>query len=322
MSKSHKSNKRDILVIFSIILLVLAIFMALISTSKITANEEKLLEYKENSYIDYEINEDKKIVSINFKYNFLTSRKISFDYDYDITASIIAINKETDKNVYYNQVVLIPSKKIGEVNTAAYAITEVLNVNYEDYNKIIKEKLNKQDLSKINAYMEISLNTNTISDSFNNRLQNKSSSLLKIPLLTDDINVTKQELNETKSLLGIKDELIKNKKLFVLAIIMTSLSIIIFIGAFILYLINPQNSYNKEYKNVSKMIREYDELIEVVFALPNLKNKKIIEVSEIKDFITLRDKYELAITLVSLKNNLYFLMFKENRVWKYFIEMK
>ncbi len=323
MHKKEKSNKRDILITFSIILFLLALFMAIISTSKVTAKKEELLEYRENSYIDYEVKEDNNI-NINFNYNFLTNKKISFDYDYDITASVIARNKETDKNMYYNQIILMPSKKIGEVDTATYNINESLNINYEEYNKIVKEKLNKQDLTKIDAYMEISLNTNTISNNFSEKMQVNSNTLVKIPLLKDNILITKNELKEKNYLIGVKDVLIKNKKLFAIAIIMASLSSIILIIAFITFLINPttKNNYHKEYKKVIKLLKEYDELIEVIYEMPNFKNKKIIEVNDIDDFITLRDKYELAITLVSLENFLIFIMIDNNNIWKYAIEMK
>lgn len=322
MKKIQKSNKRDVLIILSVILLVLAVIMALISTSKITAKTEKLLEYKENSHIGYDIKEDN--ISIDFDYNFLTDKKISFDYNYDITATIVATNKETGKNLLYNQIVLMPSKKIGEVDTATYSIKESLNINYEEYEKIVKEKINKQDLNKIDSYVEISLNTNTFSNDFSEKLQVKSSSLIKIPLLKDDPFISKKELKETNYLVGVKDELIKNKKLFAIAIIMTSLSLIILIGAFILYLINPniENSYNREYKKVVKMVENYDELIERVYKIPSLKEKKIIEVSNIADFITLRDKYDLTITMVDEGDIVIFLMFHNNKAWKYIIEKK
>ncbi len=321
MSKKQKSNKRDILITFSIILFLFAIIMAIISTSKVTAKKEKLLEYRENSYINYEIKEDSNI-NINFNYNFLSSKKISFDYDYDITAAVVARNKETDKNMYYNQIVLTPSKKIGEVDTATYEINEALNVNYEEFNKIVKEKLNKQDLSKIDAYLEISLNTNTISYDFNEKLKINSTSKVKIPLLADNIVITKSELKEKNFLIGIKEDLIKNKKLFALAIIMTSLSGFILICAFIVFLLNPntKNNYRREYKKVIKLLRDYDELIEVVYEFPSFKNKKIIEVNAVDDFITLRDKYELSITLVSKDNVFTFIMDYHNNIWKYVIE--
>lgn len=323
MRKKEKSNIRDILIIFSIILFLFAVIMAIISTSKLTAKKEKLLEYRENSYINYEIKEDSNI-NINFNYNFLISKKISFDYDYDITASVVARNKETDKNMYYNQIILIPSKKIGEVDTAAYRINESLNINYEEYNKILKEKLNKQDLTNIDAYIEISLNTKTISNDFSKKLHVNSATIAKIPLLTDNILITKSELKEKNFLIGTKDEVIKNKKLFAMAIIMTSLSLIILIIAFIIFLINPnaKNNYSREYKKVIKLLKDYDELIEVVYELPSFKNKKIITISDIDTFMTLRDKYELRITLMSSKEFLTFIMIHNNNIWKYNIEMK
>lgn len=323
MIKRNKSNKKDILIILSIILFSLAIIMAIISTSKITAKKEKLLEYRENSFIDYEI-KDNKFVNIDFNYTFLIDKKNSFDYDYDITASIIAHNIETGKNIYYNQVVLMPSKKIGTIDTAIYSIKEPLSINYEDYNKMVKEKINNQDLNKIDAYMEISLNTKTIFNNFSEKIAVNSKTLINIPLLKDSIVVNKKELQEKDYLIGVKKELIKNKKLFIFAIIMSSLSSSIFILVFIVSLFNPnqKNSYNREYKKVIKLLKEYDELIEVVYEMPNYKNKKNIEVSDIDDFITLRDKYELNITLVSLDKVFNFIMVYNNNIWKYTIEIK
>lgn len=323
MIKRNKSNKKDILIILSIILFSLAIIMAIISTSKITAKKEKLLEYRENSFIDYEI-KDNKFVNIDFNYTFLIDKKNSFDYDYDITVSIIAYNIETGKNIYYNQVVLMPSKKIGIIDTAIYSIKEPLSINYEDYNKMVKEKINNQDLNKIDAYMEISLNTKTIFNNFSEKMAVNSKTLINIPLLKDNIVVNKKELQEKDYLIGVKKELIKNKKLFIFAIIMSSLSSSIFILVFIVFLFNPnqKNSYNREYKKVIKLLKEYDELIEVVYEMPNYKNKKNIEVSDIDDFITLRDKYELNITLVSLDKVLNFIMIYNNNIWKYTIEIK
>lgn len=324
MKKTQKSNKRDILIIFSIILFFLALIMTLISTSKLTAKEEKLLEYRENSYINYEIDENKDNININFDYNFLTDKKVSFTYDYDITASIVAINEETDKIIYYDQIILMPTKQIGAIDTAIYSIKETLDIDYKEYNQLLMEKIKNQNLNKIDAYMEISLNTNNLFNTFNKKLQIKSSSLIKFSLIIDDIIVTKKELKEKNYLMGFKDEFIKNKKLFALAIIMFSLSSVIFIVSFIIFLINPntKSNYHREYKKVIKLIKEYDELIEIVYDMPNFENKKIITISDIDNFITLRDKYELAITLVSFENFLTFIMVYHNNVWKYAIEMK
>lgn len=328
MTKTQKSNKVSILIIFSLILFVIATIMVLISTSKIVAKKEKLLDYREKSYIDYEIkrNDNNMIKEIffDFNYSFFADRKLDIDYDYDITAEIIATNKETSKILYYNQVVLIPSKKVGVLDTVIYNIKESLNINYEEYNEMLKENFKKYDLNNIDAYFIISLNTNTISSNFTENLKINSISTINIPLLNNDIEITKQELNELNNLIGIKDEVIKNKNLFVISIIMASLAAIILILAFILFLINPTivNSYNKEYKKVMKIIRDYDELIKRTYKMPSLKDKKIIEVFNIDDFIAFRDKYELTFTMIDKENMILFVMVYNNKVWRYSIDKK
>lgn len=328
MTKIRKSNKASILIVFSLILFIIAIIMALISTSKLAAKKEKLLEYSEKSYIDYEIKKDNinimKDIFINFNYSFLTDKKVDFDYEYDISASIIAINKDTGKNLYYRQIVLVPSKKIGQVDTATYLINESLNIDYDEYNKILEESLEKKNLNNIEASLTITLNTNTISESFDEKLQVNSSSVINIPLLNNDEPITKKELNEKSNLIGFKEEIIKNKKLFAISIVMASLSSIILIVAFIYILMNPtiENSYNKEYKKVAKIVRDYDELIERTYKMPSLKDKQIIEVSNINDFIAIRDKYELTFTMVDKNDIVLFIMLYNNKVWQYSIEKK
>lgn len=328
MTKSQKSNKASILIIFSLILFIIASLMVLISTSKITAKKEELLKYSENSYIDYEIKKNDnnvvKEIIINFNYNFLADKKVDIAYDYDIVGQITATNKESNKNLYYDKFVLIPSKKIGALDTVTYIIKEQFNINYEEYNKMLKENLKEQDINNIDASLVIFLNTNTISNNFSEQFQIKSSSTINIPLLTNDIEITKKELNETNNLMGIKDEVIKNKRLFAISIIMASLAALVLIVAFILFLIEPniKNSYNKEYKKVKKMLKDYDELIERTYQMPSLKEKKVIEVSNIDYFIAIRDKYELTFIMVDKEDKVVFVMIYNNKAWQYIIEKK
>jgi len=307
--------------IISVVFLLLLFFGVLFLKKSFVLKENKVINYTENSKIDYKVylkeNDfyEKDYLEKDMAYiaSLIDKLAITFDYDYKIDEQLnmnfnykivgkLVISDSSDKNVYYEKIYNLVDTKTEELTDTSKKIVENLEINYGEFNNIANNFKNTYGIdttSKLIIYF--SMNKDVEDSKYSNFFVNKSSNLasLSIPLSEKSVNITLEHNNiDNNSNIIENDQYILNNIIyFVLSLILIVLSLVYLVKLIRLlqHLKVTKNMYDKY---INKILKEYDRIIVETSTAPELienDNTKIIRIDKFTELLDVRDNLNLPI---------------------------
>ncbi len=308
--------------------LIIAICMCLISTTIIIyniylqKNVESIYNYTIRKNDDYEVllipnnfyetetlQAGKYYVSnaidsyiINLKADVSVDKKVSMEYDYNITANLIGTvnDNNEDKEVWNRKFILKDNIHKKEDNITNVPINEQININYKYYNDLARSYEKQYGIS-IDSILKIKLNItyNIILNDNSNKAEDFIE--LEIPI-TDTISEVKENYEKVTNQKVISQE---NKQLE--RIIIYSINGIIFMVSTLVIALNiiKKVAIQKQANNWKQkcILKYYKDIIVQINSEPNLENLKIINISILEDLIDIAEQNQKNILYYKKTNN-------------------
>lgn len=319
------SNNLNIKFILYILILIVSLVLTSIFLVKALNFEEKVLNYKENGFLDYRVylkdndfypndylDKDMIYVSslidyidVDFNYNFKIDENIDANFTYDIVGKLMILDEKGSK-VYFTKEYDLSENTTNEIlNQNEFNIAKNIEIDYDYYNDIANKFKMDFGVETI-SYLRVYLTVKKTSKSELIKLDNVDSQIyLDIPLSQKSINMTidYSNLNQSRSFIKEQTTPLDNILYIVLTASFILLSIVIL--SKILYLIpvlfpSKKNAYDKY---VNKILKEYDRLIAETNHCPNFSEYKLINIPEFKELVDVRDNLKKPIMHYILKKH-------------------
>lgn len=303
-------------VLFSILLLLCGIIFLIKSFD---VEKEKIIKYSEYSNLDYKVylkdNNfyeqdylDKDMIyvaslidniKVNFNYNFNIDEKQNIKFDYQIIAKLQIQDLDGKYTYYEKNYTLLDKKQVEMLGENSKNISESVDINYNEYNKIANDFKNTYGIgttSKLTLYFNI--NKTPLSEQWNmtNKLDNI---VLNIPLSEKSINIDMnyKDINNNSYIKEHNRIIIDNIISLIVTFVFVVVSIIYAIKTIRLLekLATKKNVYDVY---VKKILNEYDRLIVETKTSPDLYNtnkNNIIVIEKFTELLDVRDNLKQPI---------------------------
>jgi cbb3-type cytochrome oxidase subunit 3 len=239
------------------------------------------------------------------RYSFQAKTNVNYQYDYDVTAKVIATDGDsTDKVLYESEEVLVPAKRLSG-NTGEFFINESINIDYGKYNSLITAFRSDYGLT-LKANVIVTLNVHLVgeADGFAEVIKSDQRVALNIPLSERTINVSlnSDEINNEGSLEEKARDFAKNLPWIIVA----DISAIVFLSILIISIVifvfreSRRSDYDKE---LSHIMKEYGQIIVKVDRLPETPAGHVVEVGDFDELLNVHDTVEKPIIYKELVQN-------------------
>lgn len=283
ISKRKKLNLKKwfcFLLIPSVVLLLVSFLLFINSVqlnSKIvnvgyseTGNADYKVYLKENDYYDRKFLDSGMqyitniISTINSKFNYEihADENMDFDYKYKVTGELIISDPIDTSRILHTKAYNLLEEKEESINSNNLVINEDIDIDYDSYNMYVSSYKMDYGLavdSKLIVTMDIKVSGNYKEKG--EKLNKTKKLQISIPLneQTININVLSDKINENGNLSSNMSTTIKNKLLFILAILVLLVSMVGIGLTVYLFLENrKKNIYNI---TVNKILKDYDRII-------------------------------------------------------------
>lgn len=332
-----KRKSTIIAYIFMIVIIFLSFILFLFMY--LGNNKSYTVSYKEDSNIDYKVylkennffgeqyldSNNNYIASLidyikaNFKYTItMEEKEVEYNYSYRIE-STVSVKERNNKPLYTN------TKKILSVNNQ-YAnsntnveINESLNIDYNEYNDLIKNFVSIYGLDDIDSTLTISMYIDTIGscDKFEEDSNNETVMSLVIPLTTKTVGIDiKNNIIESNDNVIICNE---SNSLIVLYLIISILFLLL--GVFVVYKLiryvittrTAETIYDIELKKILNNYHSYIQKVSNSFDLNHsgleiddnfiYSGCQFFKLEAFTDLLEIRDSINAPILMSSNKKN-------------------
>lgn len=326
--KTVLKNKKKIIVVATLAIIVLALSFCLISSSlNIHVIKTKtLMQYNEDSFVDYNVSLKKNNyfdsntlpsnqqyitsiidkVNMKYRYNFTSSVLLSGTYSYEIVAKVNAnynVDSTTSKQVWSKEYKLKEKKNNKLDNKSNFKIDEDISLSYDQYNKIINN-FKKDYMLAINSKVDVIMRVNFDFDYNNNKLKDTATLTTSIPLSEQTIEISTNYKKEDIGSLTKKEELnrFNNIYIFILGVLFGLLGLFILIRQ-IIQVVHDDKKQSIYLKKLKKYRHDYEDIIATSKEPPKTKGLNIIEVTTFEDMVNAQDDLRVPIIFYETKKN-------------------
>ena len=303
--------------VFLLIGSIILIFLSL----KININSN--LMYYQTSNLDYHVNlkpndyYDQKTlgknmsyvaslidtINVDFNYNFRTSDKLDYKYNYYIEAETVVKQDQGDNVIFSKKEKIVNDKSQSLKDNDNFSINEKVMINYDKYNDVVKSFKSSYALSA-KSELILTLYVNIVDEEGNElkTLNADNKMNITVPLTEQmiDIKMNYKEVNNSDSLVTNTNVSINSKPLFVLGITLV-LFFIVDIVKLIILLSKVAKKKTPYDLKLGKILREFDRII--VESKKDIiidENQDIIDVKTFEELLDVRDNLEKPILFYEL----------------------
>lgn len=341
IDKDNNNNNSNIYISYSLrvfismlICFVFLLLTVLFSFKAFNFNESEIINYQENSDLDYKVylkdndfydNDylEKNMlyvaslidnIVVDFNYFFNIDKNVNINFNYDIVAKLSINNLNDNKKYFEKEYVLKDTKNVQILENNNYKLFEQVKIDYDYYNLLAN---NFKKSYGLNAESKLQINLRIKKDSLdeNEILNDQSLMSLVIPLSEKSVDI-KMDYNEIDNF----SYMISNKHVFldnILYCIITVICLIILIlfGVKFIKLISLIRNKKSNYdKYISKIMNEYDRLIVEILTSPNFEKNNVIKVYKFEELLDVRDNLKLPILYYNVvKHHKCYFYVKHNR---------
>ncbi len=323
------------------VIMTIAILMIFNSFNIKLEEETVLVQYRNVSNIDYNVNykannvyNDTSLskggtyisdlidnIEANFSYDLNTRNKGTYNYTYRIVAELSS-NYQSSGEVWHKDFILVDN--IIHENEDNVNISEIVNINYPQY---IEEINNYQ--KTVNLDIDTNLAIKMYID-INGSFADCEEPLTEHLVLQLDIPATQEVFNISEQLPSIKSNfitkveqhgMVTNIYYFISGALLLVVSVIVIITQFKDFFSYGRITSNY-IKKVSKYLSDYDNLIIELKKIPDLSNLNIIEVRSFSELLDVRKNIQAPITFaerIPLEEG-WFMIIDNNQVYRYILK--
>lgn len=336
-----KSKRKFYIVCISIFTIMSVVFLVLGSNFKIqrkvTYSEKGNLDYKvylkENSFFkEPYVGKDKKIVAslidhinIDYNYKFQSDHYMDFKCKYYVWATSTVSDKGNEKKLIYQDEKYVTEEKIKEENSCKeISIQENVNINYDEFNNLIKSFTSLYSLEGTENALEIELcvNMEGSSNGFKNMILDESYVSFKIPLTdkTVDANIDYKEIDDNGEKIDISDNKILNVLFYIIAIIFIFLDMLSALKL-IKKFEDKKKEQSKYEKDKNRILYQYNRAISKIIKPVDIAKHEIIELETIIDLINVRDCLDKPIIFFEneIKKTSWFMVTDEKIIYRFIL---
>ncbi len=292
--------------IFSFVCIIALLSLLSIGFFFVYINKSKnySVSYKETSNIDYKVflkdNEffdeeylgldSKYIASLiknieaNFKYEIsMNEKNVDYKYSYRIDAHVDVTETKSSKPLYSKTTNLMKSDEKSASSKQNVKINEKLDINYNNYNDLIKQFVSIYGLDDINSTLTVSMFINVLGscESFENDSNNESVISLVIPLTTKTVGI-----DIKNNLIEASDNVIICNDASALTIIYIFISVLFlsvdlfFIYRLVCYIIKTRTAETIYDIELKKILNYYHSYIQRIRNNIDLKNGSVLKIDD------------------------------------------
>lgn len=262
-------------------------------------------------------------IDIDFNYIFNNSKIGNIKYNYDVIATIKG-EYENDasgkSDLWTKKYVLLNNTSKEKNNTTNFNINKNIKINYKEYNDVVNDFKSNFRLA-IDAYLNVKLRINYEDDikDMNNKLKNSDIVELNIPLTSNTMKITTNNINTKKEFYNNKyDKDINKLKVGYILLIISIIYMLIFMPSIIR---TKKDLYLEEIK---KIMKNYAEIIVEVNELPDIDDLNIIDIKTFDDMVDLEEELKIPIFYFETiyNNESWFMIINDNTMYRYIIDRK
>ena len=296
------------------------------------------LKYKEQSNIDYKVYlkdnnffDEKYIekgktyitslidyIHVEYDYNIDFDQEVSGEYSYKVIAKIEA-NKLDNAGTYWEKEYDITDLKTEKVNKKNnIAINQSVDVNYNQYNDILKDFIKSVGLSNAEGTLKVYLQINSNVDGKNISAPIESELVLKLPLsqLAIEASIDSEVENDVHE---IREELKKDNVLIFLLATTGGILILLSVASFVTLVkeFKAFASGNEFELQLANILSTYDSIIVNTEHEPEIEGYNVIQVENFNELIDAHSEIRLPINFYRTKDEGIFILYKDKTAWRY-----
>lgn len=330
-------------------IMILLIVSILLVCCGINIKKETSVNYQKNNNIDYKVylkeNEyyedeylDKDMqyianlidyIEVNFKSVFSLDELSDIQYKYSIDAYVTVTDPTNDEKTLYNKTFnLVDSKTKTENAVRNIAINEIVKVNYQEYNDIVKAFKTSYGLSANSTLLlELKVDVNCTPCTFEKSFTDTYTSKLTAPLSLQTVSISLDKDNTNKDITKTEYTPSEYSKYFYCLAVVPAIFALILLRGLIKY-VRRLNENKKPYAEyVNKILREYDRAIIQIKEGYVFEGSTIIEVKTFEELLNIHDSTNQPIACVedfTEPNNEKTIFFIKNNedIYRYIVEEK
>ena len=330
-----------------IALLAISIFLIIFSLNIKASSNIPLFNYNEQSNVDYNVYlkpnnyfteeflpKGKQYITsvidyidIFYDYNFSSSKKIDADYEYKVVATLEAkynVDSNKIKQLWSNDYVLVENKKASIKDDSSISIKENVQINYEEFNKIINNFKKDYMLSissdlVVKLYIKVDGKYLPIEKAFN--LENDLSVVIPMAQQTIDITANYEELKNNQIVNVEKNKRVKNYYFLFVGIGVFLLSIFILVLQ-VMKIIKDDKQQSLYIKELKKILHDYGDIIVEVKKAPRLPKEKSSEVKSFNELVNAQIELRTPIVFSEVVKNELGLFVIFNNDYAYYYSIK
>ena len=322
-------------VIFVVCFFALTSFFLFMNNNKtyyVSYHEDSNVDYKvflkENNFFsnNYLGSNNQYIASIidyitaDFDYQLnVDSDNIDYKYKYRIESVVEVIEENTKNSLYHVTDDLVKEKILYAENQSFVTISESINIDYNQYNDLIKKFINIYDLEDvesnliINMYVDVLGECEDLEDGSTNSVVS-----LTIPLTTKTIaiDIGYDLLDEgNESFMACK----KADSIYYIYLVITiifSLIAILLIISLVKYVIITRTAETIYERELKKILNNYKSYIQKINNDFDLEGYQILKVDTFADMLEIRDTIQEPILMAEnrIKTGVYFLIPSKTKI--------
>ena len=335
---NDQAKRKKNVICYCAIIALLFIISSLLFMSYIKEKKGSLVYYKENSNVDYKVflkdnsffeenyldSQNRYIASLidyinaTFKYDIsIDEANVNFNYSYYIEADVSVKEKSSSKPLFEKKYELVSKKENSTNGESNISINENLNINYNQYNDLIKNFVNIYGLDEVDSTLTLNMyvEVNGSCEKFEEDSNNSTVLSLVVPLTTKTVGIDiKNNLVEASDnvMLCKNDSTFKQMILLVLSIIflIVALGLIVKLIIYIKKSRTARTVYEIELKKILGFYHSYIQKVNNKIKLTPenyieldgerlYKNCHVLRLDSFTDMLEIRDSLNAPIIMSS-----------------------
>ena len=319
--RKRRKNKIKLALASVVLLLISAI---LISTYSVLAKNE-YNKYVENAKVDYKVNllenefyaentlDEKsaviasliKDIQVNFNYNFDLEKEQDYTYNYKIIAKTNVSESNKSTSIYETTEELV-KKENQQANDKNIAISEKIEIDYNDYNEKINKFVNVYNLRDVKSTLELEMYVNIINNCDGTQMNNESKVMtLSIPLTTKTVEVSigANVVKDQGKVLYQKSEYQNIEYIFVIGVVFAIAGLVMLIK-FIKYLLDTRSAETMYAQELKQIMFNYKTYIQTSNNAISRRGYKVIQINTFNEILGLRDTIQTPILMYTEEDEL------------------
>ena len=317
MKSKRKLNKiaRLLLIVLSTLVFV---FFFYISLKKSYLLDKIIpLYYSETSFLDYKVclkeNTDYDVqcldknmnyiaslidyLEVDFNYTYEIDEKVEANYDYYVDAKIKVYDKTNPSKIIKTETIrIVDSKSFTASDTKKFDISEKVKINYSEYNDRIRAfKANYNLVAASDVTLVLNVENSSTNEKYEKPIKNTAVMSVIIPLTENRIDITMNHKDINNQVIINSDDKIEINRLFAGLTAIFALGVVSNIIVFIYYLFQPKVKKTAYEKYITKILREYDDIITEAVTLIDETAYDIYDIKTFGELKNISDRLERPI---------------------------